>query len=95
MDWPGAILTVIGLTLVVFAITDGSHAPESWKTSYIYSLLAVGILVLALAVYVEGWIVETPLLPPDLFHVPCMKALVIALFFSYGTSGVYLFYTTF
>ena len=95
MDWPGAILTVTGLTLVVFAITDGSHAPQSWKTPYIYSLLAVGILVLALTVYVEGWIVETPLFPPDLFHVPRMRALVIALFFSYGTLGVYLFYTAF
>ena len=95
MDWLGAILISSGLILVAFAITDSSHAPKGWATPYIYSLLIVGALILAAAVVVEGWVVKQPLLPFDLFCVKYMTPLIIALFFFYGTLGIFLLYTTF
>ena len=95
MDWLGTILIVSGLILVVFAITDASHAPEKWRTPYIYSTLILGSLILASAVYVEGWIASNPLLPADLFKIPMITPLFIALFFSYGCLGVFLLYSTF
>jgi glycerol uptake facilitator-like aquaporin len=95
MDWIGAVLISSGLILVVFAITDSSHAPQGWATPYIYSLLVIGLLLLAAAVYVEGWVAEMPLLPFDLFKVKFMKPLVIALLFTYGSLGVFLLYSTF
>ncbi|KAF1984665.1 MFS general substrate transporter [Aulographum hederae CBS 113979] len=94
MDVPGSILSSTGLILLVFAITDSSHAPKGWSTPYIYSLFVVGVLLLAAAVYVEGWISDMPLLPFDMFKVPYMKPLTVALLFSYGSLGVYLLYST-
>jgi hypothetical protein len=95
MDWAGAVLISSGLILVVFAITDSSHAPHGWATPYISILLVVGVLLLGAAVYVEGWVAEMPLLPFDLFEIKYMKPLVVALFFTYGSLGVFLLYSTF
>lgn len=93
-DLYGSILIVVGLVLIVFAVTDSSHAPDGWKTPYIYILLVIGSATLTVAVYVEGWVAETPLIPFDLFKVPHLGPLFIALFFSYGVCGMYLLYST-
>lgn len=94
MDWMGSVLIVAGLVLVVFAITDSSHAPRGWRTPYIYVTLILGSLALCAAVYVEGWVASAPLLPPELFKVPYLKPLILALFLSYGVLGVFLLYGT-
>ncbi|TKA68243.1 hypothetical protein B0A49_05414 [Cryomyces minteri] len=95
MDWWGTATSCSGLILVVFAITDSAHAPKGWATPYIYVTLIVGVLLLAAAVYVEGWVAEMPLLPFDMFEVKYMKPLVLALFFTYGSLGVFVLYATF
>ncbi|ERF73405.1 hypothetical protein EPUS_08548 [Endocarpon pusillum Z07020] len=95
MDWMGSILIVSGLVLVVYAITDSSHAPQGWRTPYIYITLIVGSLLLMGAVYVEGWVATAPLLPPTLFDIPYIKPLFLSLFLSYGVFGVFLLYGTF
>jgi len=94
MDWLGSALIVSGLILVVFATTDASHAPQGWKTPYIYVLLIVGAALLGAAFCVEGWVAKTPLLPFDLFKIPHLSALFIALVFSDGVLGVFLLYST-
>lgn len=94
MDWLGVLTTVPGLMLVIFAITDSTHAPDGWKTPYIYVTFVLGAMFLASAVYVEGWVAKMPLLPFDLFEVKYMKPLAVVLFISYGTFGVYLFYAS-
>ncbi|KAG5988015.1 hypothetical protein E4U43_004855, partial [Claviceps pusilla] len=83
MDWLGVVTIVPGLVLVVFAFTDGGHAPDGWRTPYIYSSLILGLVFLAAAVYVQGWVSSQPLLPPDLFKAKYMKRLMAALFLSY------------
>ena len=95
MDWLGLLTTVPRLVLVVFAITSSSHASKGCRTPYIYLTFVLGVLFLCVAVFVEGWIAEMPLLPLDLFEVKYMKPLVIVLFFSYGVFGIYLFYASF
>jgi len=95
MDWLGAACFIPGLVLVTFAITDSAHAPDKWKTPYIYICLIAGILILAAGIYVEGWVAKDPLLPFELFAVPQMKPLLLALFFSYGVLGIWLLYVTF
>lgn len=95
MDWIGAIVTVCGLILFTFAIIDSSHAPQRWNTPYIYVIFIVGSLFLLAGAYIEVFVAEEPLLPVSLFKVPCMPALVVALFFTYGSLGVFLFYATF
>lgn len=69
MDWLGAGTTIVGLVLFVFAVTDSAHAPNGWATSYILATFLLGIAILGLAFYVEGWVAEQPLLPFEAFKV--------------------------
>ncbi len=94
MDWLGSILIVSGLILVIFAITDASHSPHGWRTPYIYVTLILGTLILGISLYVEGWVAANRLLPFDLFKVPYLPALFVALFFSDGVLGIFLLYAT-
>jgi hypothetical protein len=57
--------------------------------------LIAGLMILIAAVYVEGWVAEMPLLPPEFFKVPRLKALVLALLPTYESLGIFLFYATF
>lgn len=95
MDWWGVCTIVPGLVLVVFALTDGGHAPDGWSTPYVYVTLIVGVLFLGAGVYVEGWVSAQPLLPAELFKRKYMKRLSVALFCSYGVFGLFLFYASF
>lgn len=94
MDWLGAGLIVSGLVLVVFAITDSSHAPNGWRTPYVPTLLVVGCILLGGAAFVEGYVSKMPLLPFDIFSVKSMAPLTISLLLNYGVLGIYLLYGT-
>lgn len=94
MDWLGAVTIVSGLVLVVFAITQSAHATQRWRTPYIPTVFCIGCILLMIAVYIEGWVAKLPLLPADIFTVPCMTQLVIALLFLYGNTGILLLYGT-
>ncbi|OSC97830.1 efflux transporter [Trametes coccinea BRFM310] len=50
VDWIGAFLVSAGLTLIIFVLSDGSIAPNGWKTGYIIALLVVGVFLLLLFV---------------------------------------------
>ena len=95
MDWWGLVTIVPGLVLVTFALTDGGHAPNGFRSPYIFMTFIVGCLFLCAAVYVQGWVSAAPLLPADLFKPKYMKRLVVALFCSYGVFGIFLFYASF
>lgn len=95
MDWLGTATIVPGLALVVYAFTDGGHAPQGWRTPYIYVTFIIGALLLGVAVYVQGWVSEQPLMSPELFHQKYMKRLSLVLFCFYGVFGLYLFYASY
>ncbi|USP78351.1 major facilitator superfamily transporter [Curvularia clavata] len=95
MDWWGAMTVIPGLVLVVFALTDGSHAPQGWATPYIPVTFVIGWLFLGAFFYIETKVAEQPLLPGDLFHVKGMKPLALALFLQYGNFGIFIFYASF
>jgi MFS family permease len=95
MDWMGTATVVPGLVLIVFALTDGSHAPNGWATPYIPVTFVLGWLFLGAFVYIEGWVATQPLLPSDMFLVKGMKPLALALFLQYGNFGIYIFYASF
>ncbi|KAJ4129291.1 hypothetical protein NW768_007827 [Fusarium equiseti] len=67
MDWLGTATVIPGLSLVVFALTDGGNAPQGWRTPYVYVTLIIGILCLALFVYIEGWRASQHLMPAEVF----------------------------
>ncbi|KAF5001495.1 hypothetical protein FDECE_10933 [Fusarium decemcellulare] len=95
MDWPGVATIVPGLILLVYAVTDSSHAQNGWASPQIIVTFVASACFLALAVYIEGWVVANPLVPFDLFSSGYMAVLVVALFFAYGTYGIFLFYSSF
>lgn len=92
MDWWGAVFLVPGLILCSFALADSAQAPHQWRTPYIPVCLVLGVILLGVAVYIEGWIAEAPLLPSKLFAVKSMKPLLLSLIFLYGCLGVFLLY---
>ncbi|KLO87663.1 unnamed protein product [Fusarium fujikuroi] len=89
MDWLGTITVVPALALVVYALTDGENAPQG------YVALILGIIGLALFVHIEGWRASQPLVPADFFNTKYMSRLVVALFVSYGSFSLVLFYASF
>ncbi|KAF4985323.1 hypothetical protein FDECE_16643 [Fusarium decemcellulare] len=95
MDWWGVATIVPGLLLVVYALTDSSHAPDGWATPYIIVTLILGVFFLVGAWYVENYKAKNPLLPADLFAPKYMKRLTAALFMGFGTFGLFLFYSSF
>lgn len=94
MDWLGSGFLVAGLVLTIFALTEGSHAPQKWATWYVVFTLTLGTCVLAAAWYVEGWVAENPLIPFDLFQAPYIKPFFTGLFFNYGVLGIFLLYAS-
>ncbi|KAI1852023.1 hypothetical protein JX265_008172 [Neoarthrinium moseri] len=95
MDWWGFATIVPGIVLVVYALTDGSHAPNGWATPYIIVTFVVGVLLLCAAVYIEGWVAEQPLLPFELFKAKYMRRLSISMFCCYGVFSLFLFYSSY
>lgn len=95
MDWWGVITIVPSLILIVFAFTQGSNAPDGWRTPYIYVTLIVGVILGGAAVYVEGWVSEQPLVPASVFRPRYVKRMLGTLFCGFGVYGLYLFYASF
>jgi MFS family permease len=95
MDWWGVVTIVPGIVLVVYALTDGSHAPDGWKTPYIIVTFVLGVILLGVATYIEGWVALQPLLPAELFRPKYMRRLSISMFCCYGVFGLYLFYSSY
>lgn len=93
MDWWGGCTTVPGLMLVIYAISNTSSAPNGWASPQIIVCLIIGILFLVAAVYVEGWVAESPLVSPDIFQVKYMKRMLTCLFLTWGAFYIFLFYS--
>ncbi|OOF91480.1 hypothetical protein ASPCADRAFT_134035 [Aspergillus carbonarius ITEM 5010] len=92
MDWAGTLCFFCGLILICFAINECGHAPDGWRTPYVYVTLIVGSLILLGALYIEGWVATEPLLPLSLFRIPQMAPLCLGLFCFYGVFGIWLLY---
>lgn len=94
MDYPGAVSIICGLALTVFAITQSAPASSGWRTPYIPVCFTLGILLLCAAAYIETYVAPQPLLPASIFATPALKPLLLALFFLYGTWGIFSVYGT-
>lgn len=94
MDWWGSAAIISGLILVVFGVTDSSHAPQGWASPRILVAFILGIGMLGIAFYVEGWVAAQPLLPFEVFQIKGMRPFIVGLLFCYGTLGIFMLYTT-
>ena len=94
MDYPGAITIVCGLILLVFALTESSHAQSGWRTPYIPALFSLGVVLLLVAIFFQLYVSKHPLLPLSLFKTPALTPLLIALLLLYGSWGIFSVYGT-
>jgi MFS family permease len=95
MDWLGCFTTASALILNVTWITEFPHAPQGWRTPYLLAIEVLSLVTLGLAVYVEGWIAEKPLLPLKILETSGVGLLLVGLFFGYGAMGLYVLYAIF
>lgn len=95
MDYWGVATTVPALVLIVFAVTDGAHAPNGWGTNYVIATFVLGVVLLAVSVIVENSVAEQPLLPASLFRPKYVKTILVALTFAYGNFGIFMYYASF
>ncbi|KAI1470104.1 membrane transporter [Daldinia caldariorum] len=95
MDWWGCLASICSLSLLTYAITDASHVEGHWASPQIIVTFILGLISLAAFIYVEGWVVKSPLMPFDLFSIEYIGPLFIALFMACGCFGIYLFYASF
>ncbi|CDO78208.1 hypothetical protein BN946_scf184701.g6 [Trametes cinnabarina] len=56
VDWIGAFLVTAGLTFIIFILSDGTVAPNGWKTGYIIALIILGVLFLVAFVAWEHYL---------------------------------------
>ncbi|PHH79178.1 hypothetical protein CDD80_5452 [Ophiocordyceps camponoti-rufipedis] len=95
MDWWGVSTMVPGLMLFIYAVTESPNAPKGWASPQIVTTLVLGVLFLIAAVYVEGWVATSPLIPSDIFRVKYMKRMLLCLLLSWGVFSMYSFYSNF
>ncbi|KAF2761870.1 putative MFS multidrug transporter [Pseudovirgaria hyperparasitica] len=95
MDWIGFFTIPITVILIVFAITESAHAKKGWLSPHVLGTLAVGIGSTIITTFYEGWIATNPLIPPSVFKVKYMKALMLSLLLEWGALSIYMYYGTF
>ncbi|KAI9056747.1 MFS general substrate transporter [Trametes sanguinea] len=81
VDWIGAVLVTAGLTFIIFVLSDGSIAPDGWKTAYIIALLIVGVFLLVLFVlwqhYLEQQQNRPELAPKTWWNPPPLMSVTV------------------
>ena len=88
-DFPGIVLGVPGVVLVVFA---WNQAPVvSWSMPYVYFLLIIGVLFLGAFLYVENS-VQYPLLPLKAI-TPTTTLILTCLAAGWGCFAIWAYYT--
>ncbi|KAJ2986124.1 hypothetical protein NUW58_g5176 [Xylaria curta] len=88
LDVLGALTGVSGLVLISVALNQGSLA--GWQNAYVSVLLAAGILLCVLFVYVEKH-VRKPLIPLEALNVG-VGFVLAAVGCGWGCFGIYIFY---
>ncbi|KAH8798378.1 putative MFS multidrug transporter [Xylogone sp. PMI_703] len=61
---------------------------------YVYTCFALGICLIPVTIYMEGWIAEYPLIPSYFLRTSQIPVLIFSLFLFYGCSSVFLLYAS-
>ncbi|ORY84752.1 major facilitator superfamily domain-containing protein [Protomyces lactucae-debilis] len=88
-DWLGSGVAIAGIVLVVFGLTDG---PVAHWTPYTYGLLIVGVLLLALFVWIEKKVSDDPVMPLEMWSTPSFGWLMAATVLGWGGYACWQFY---
>ncbi|PQE29397.1 efflux pump antibiotic resistance protein [Rutstroemia sp. NJR-2017a WRK4] len=90
VDWIGAYLGVGALILFNFV---WNQAPlVGWNSPYEIALLVLSIIHFAGFVYWETKVAKDPILPFNIWKAPSFGLLMVAIFFSFMSLGIYFWY---
>ena len=89
IDVLGASTAVAGLILFVYAWNEGPVV--GWDEPYVYVLLIVSVLLLALFVYVES-VVTAPIMPLDVWTTPAFPSVLLCIALGWSSFGIWNFY---
>jgi len=70
LDFMGAFLTVVGVGLFLFALTQSGDAPHGWRTSYIIATLVIGVCFMILFIIWEKYMGDKALMPLSIWTYP-------------------------
>jgi MFS family permease len=96
MDWAGSFLITAGLLLVTYGLAVIPYTSTDTKDGGLASPLILGPLVsgvvcLIAAVWIEGWVARSPLLPMAFFQAREVQILALTCLFFYASYGVWLY----
>ncbi|KAL3233656.1 Aminotriazole resistance protein [Nakaseomyces bracarensis] len=91
MDWIGSFLGVAGLILLNFV---WNQAPiDGWDSAYLIVLLVISVVLLvAFFIFELKFVKVSPLLPKEVIKSPKTLLVLCALFFGWGSFGIFSFY---
>ncbi|KAH8820553.1 major facilitator superfamily domain-containing protein [Xylogone sp. PMI_703] len=89
VDYIGSYLGVTGLVLFNFVWTQAGIV--GWEQPYVYALLIVSILHLALFLVWEGRFAKEPILPLGIWTSPSFAPMVFSAFLSFMGVGIFLY----
>ncbi|CAI4657438.1 CAS_1a_G0039390.mRNA.1.CDS.1 [Saccharomyces cerevisiae] len=90
MDWIGSVLGVIGLILLNFVWNQALIS--GWNQAYIIVILIISVIFLVVFIIYEIRFAKTPLLPRAVIKDRHMIQIMLALFFGWGSFGIFTFY---
>ncbi|KAK9476949.1 major facilitator superfamily domain-containing protein [Lipomyces japonicus] len=94
LDYVGVALSIVGLLLFVFAISDSGGAPQKWKTPYIIALLIIGFVTIVSFVLWETYGAKEPLMPMFIWKFPGFALCMLLVFFGWMTfQGVLMYFS--
>ncbi|KAK9461686.1 major facilitator superfamily-domain-containing protein [Lipomyces oligophaga] len=69
LDFIGVFLSLAGLILFIFALSESSSAPDGWKTPYVIALIIVGVVLIGIFIFWESR-APNPLMPLFIWRYP-------------------------
>ncbi|KAI0739552.1 major facilitator superfamily domain-containing protein [Daedaleopsis nitida] len=99
IDWIGAILSVVGVGLLTFVLSESTAVPKGWKTPWVPALLVVSVVILVLFVVWEGYREHrdhSVIMPISLWTKPGtrMGAIVAVVFLGWGSYNCLSYFAT-
>ncbi|KAL7949386.1 MFS general substrate transporter [Trichoderma barbatum] len=92
VDYLGAYLGVGGLILFNYSWTEASI--KGWNVPYVYVLLILSVLHMALFFIWEAKFAKHPILPFSVWSAPSFKPMLFSAFFTFMSTGILLYYMT-
>lgn len=94
MDWLGAFTITPGLILVVYALSASTNDSNSWTSIAVLLPFILGLACLGCAIWIEGWVASSPLIPAAFFWPRGITLFLVACVLFFSCFGIWLFSAT-